>query len=502
MFTAIIVGAIAIFLALFVIVSYKKCPPDMAYIISGLGREPRVLIGKAGFVIPFFERVDKLTLELIQIDVRASEVPTTDFINVDVDAVANVRIPKDPELIKIAAQHFLNLSANEIAPNIQQVLQGNMREIIGQMGLKEIVIDKQKFSVKIQENAVDDIKKIGLEIVSFNVQDCTDKNDAIKNLGTDNLSQIQKEAAIAKAKAEKEVIIEQAKADEEGAKARAEADARIAEQQKDLSIKRSEFKKIQDTESARADAAKGIEDAAQQKTINAKTIEAEVEKAERMAELKEREIAIKEKELDALVRKQADADKYKAEKEAEAQKAVREQNAAAALVEAQREADARKARAEAEKEAALLEAEGIKAKLLAEAEGKKAILLAEAEGAKQKALAEAEGIDKKAEAMKKMGEAAVLEMAFNALPAIAKEVASPLAQIDNITMYGDQTSDFLGSSTQNIDKVVNIAKDSLGVDLRSLVAGFIGGKVADSNNCNHDEPSKKPRLVESKKDEE
>lgn len=496
MFVGIVIGVAVILLILLIAISYKKCPPDMAYIISGVAKEPRVLIGKAGFVLPFFERVDKLTLELIQIDVRASEVPTMDFINVDVDAVANVRIPKDPELIKIAAQHFLNLGSSEIAPNIQQVLQGNMREIIGQMGLKEIVIDKQKFSQKIQENAVDDIKKIGLEIVSFNVQDCTDRNEAITNLGIDNLAQIQKEAAIAKARAEKEVKIEQAIADEEGAKARAEADARIAEQQKDLSIKKSAFKKEQDTEQARAEAAKDIEASIQQKTINEKVVEAEVQKAERMADLKEREIAIKEKELDALVKKQADADKYRAEKEAEAQKAVRQQNAEAALIEAEKEAEARKKKAEADKEAALLEAEGIKAKLIAEAEGKKAILLAEAEGVRQKALAEAEGIDKKAEAMQKMSEAAVLEMAFKALPEIAKEVASPLSQIDNITMYGDQTSDFLGSSTKNIDKVVNIAKDSLGVDLKALVAGFIGGKVAETST---EVKNKKAKL---KKEEE
>ena len=133
--------------------SYVKCPPDMVFIISGLRKKPRVIIGKATLRIPFFERVDKLTLELIQIDVQAHNVPTSDFINVDVDAVANVRIPNNPDLIQVAARHFLNQTSKYIADNVQQVLEGNMREIIGQMNLVALVNDKQLFSQKIQENA-------------------------------------------------------------------------------------------------------------------------------------------------------------------------------------------------------------------------------------------------------------------------------------------------------------------------------------------------------------
>ncbi|MBQ3422572.1 MAG: flotillin family protein, partial [Romboutsia sp.] len=146
MILAIIIGIAVLAVILFIAMSYIKCPPDMVYLISGLRKEPRVLIGKAGIRIPFFERVDKLTLELIQIDVRTSRVPTADFINVDVDAVANVRIPKDNELIQIAARHFLNQDARYISTNVQQVLEGNMREIIGQLDLNALVNDKQAFS--------------------------------------------------------------------------------------------------------------------------------------------------------------------------------------------------------------------------------------------------------------------------------------------------------------------------------------------------------------------
>lgn len=478
------IGIVVLLVIILFAASYIKCPPDMVYMISGLKRKPRIVIGKATLRIPFLERVDKLTLELIQIDVKAHNVPTSDFINVDVDAVANVRIPNDEELIQVAARHFLNQNAEYIAKNVQQVLEGNMREIIGQLNLVSLVNDKQLFSQKIQENATDDIYNIGLEIVNLNVQSCTDDNEAIENLGIDNLVKIQKEARIARANAEKEIKIAEAQADEEGAKVRAEADAKIAEQQKDLKLKQAQYKIEQDQKKAEADAAYSIEQAIQQKTVNETSVLSEIAKAEKMTELKEREVALKEKELDALVRKQADAEKYAVETKAQAEKAVVIQNAEANAEKAKRDAEARIAQAEAEKEAAKLEAEGIRAKLEAEAAGKKAILEAEAAGIKAKALAEAEGIEKKAEAQAKMKEASIVEMICKALPEIAKEVATPLQNIDSITMYGDQSSKLIENGTQNIDKILKIAQDSLGLDLKSILAGFAAGKITNKKDNN------------------
>lgn len=478
---SIIIASLVILIALFIAFSYVKCPPDMVFLISGIKKEPRVITGKAAFRIPFFERIDKVPLKLIQIDVRTNRVPTNDYINVDVDAVANVRISSKPELIRIAAKHFLNQGTSEIATNVQQILEGNMREIIGQMQLTDLVNNKQLFSQKIQENATDDIEKLGLEIVNLNVQNVTDDNDAIVNLGVDNLVKIQKDAKIAKAKAEKEIKIAESAADEEGAKARAEADAKIAEQQKELKLKQASYKKQQDIAKAEADAAYKIQEQEQLRVINETQVAAEVAKAEKMTELKEKEVALKEKELDALVRKQADADKYKAEKEAEAQKIITIQNAEAAKERAKRESEAQIALAEANKRAAELEAEGIKAKLLAEAEGKKAILEAEAAGVKAKALAEAEGIEKKAEAQKKMGEASIVEMVCQALPSIAKEVSAPLNNVDSITMYGDQTNELTGNTVKKIEQVLQVANDSLGLDLKSLIAGFATKGLVDNN---------------------
>ena len=481
MVTLIIIGIVVVLVGIFIAASYIKCPPDKVYLISGLRKEPRTIIGRATFRIPFFERVDILTLELIQIDIKANNVPTADFINVNVDAVANVRIPKTTELIQIAARHFLNQDARYMARNIQQVLEGNMREIIGQMPLVDLVNNKQLFSQKIQENAQDDINNIGLEIVNLNVQSCTDDNNAIEDLGIDNIVKIQKAAKIARAESEKEIKIAEAKADEEGNKARVNADAAIAEQNKDLAIRKSTFKIEQDKKKAEADAAYEIQKAEQQKTVNENIVIAEIARTEKMTSLKEKEVSLKEKELDALVRKQADAEKYAATVKAEAERAVLIQQAEAEAEKAKKDAEARIAKAEAEKEAAKLEAEGIRAKLEAEAAGIKAKLEAEAAGIRAKSLAEAEGIEKKAEAQAKMKEASIVEMVCQVLPQVAKEVSRPLGQIDSITMYGDQSSKLIESGSQNIDKVLKIAQDSLGLDLKSMIAGFATKSLLDKD---------------------
>ena len=477
MVLAIIIAVAVILLIGLIFMSYVKCPPDMVYLISGLKKEPRVIIGKATLRIPFFERVDKLTLELIQIDVKTSRVPTSDFINVDVDAVANVRIPKDNDLIQVAARHFLNQNPEYIARNVQQVLEGNMREIIGQMNLKDLVNNKQLFSNKIQENAKDDINAIGLEIVNLNVQSCTDENNAINDLGIDNLSKIQKDAKIAKAEAERDVKVAEAKAAKEGNEAKALSEAEIAKQNKDLALKQYEYQIEQDKKKAEADTVYEIQKAERQKLINENTVLAEIARTEKETELKEKEVALREKQLDAEVRKQADADKYKAEITAEAQKQVTIQNAQADLEKAKQEAQAKIEIAKANKEAAELEAEAIRAKAIAEADGIKAKLEAEAAGIEAKGIAEAKGIEKKAEAQAKMQQASVVEMIINKLPDIAKEVSTPLSNVDSITMYGDQSTQLIESGTQKIDKILKVAQDSLGVDLKSIVAGYAVGKL-------------------------
>lgn len=474
-------GIIIVIATLAILASgYVKAPPDMAYIISGLHKKPRILIGKAGIKIPFLERLDKLSLGAIQIDVKTgSAVPTAEYINVRVDSTVSVRVGRDPEMIALAAQNFLNVSRDQIAHKINDLLEGNIREIVGQMRLTEMVGDRKLFSEKVQANAVPDLRAYGLELITFNVQNFTDDNDVITNLGIDNVEQIRKGAAIAKSNAQREIAIAEAANAKQANDAKVQAQEEIAKRNNDLAIKQAQLQKQADQQKAQAEAAKGIEAENQRKLKEVAETDANIARAEREAELKQKEIELKEYELDALVRKQADADKYQAEKEAEALMAARQRKAEAERYEQEQAALARMKAAEASKYAREQEAEGVRAAGEAEAAAIRAKALAEAEGIRAKALAEAEGIDKKAEAMKKYGEAAIIEMLVNALPQIAKNVAEPLGKVDRITMYGD------GNATKLIEDIVAGTSQitegmtqGLGIDLRALLAGVLGGRLA------------------------
>ncbi len=448
---------IAAALLLLVVAGYLKAPPDTAYIISGLGRK-RILIGKAGWRVPFFERVDKLSLRIMQVDVKTSEaVPTNEFINVTVDGVANVKISSDPELLKLAAEALLGKRPEELVGLVTQVLEGNMREIVGSVGLKEMVQDRQGVARKITENVVPDMRKLGLEVVNFNIQNFKDGAGTIENMGIDNVEQIRKNAQIAKANAQRDIAIATSQAQQEANAIKVQSEKMIAEQDAALAIQQAEMQVKADTKRAEADAAYSIQQETQRKTIEVTRVSADIARKEKEAELAEREIALKERQLDAEVRKQADAMKYKAEKEAEAELVRRQREADAKAYEALKEAEARKAQAEAARFSMEQEAEGIRAK----------------------GLAEAEAIEKKAEAQKKMGEASVLEMYLNALPEVVKNAASPLAQTDRIVMYGDGNStklvkDVMSSASQVMDGV----RESTGLDLSALLAGVVGGRMA------------------------
>ena len=467
---AVIIGVIVAILVLVIVVSgYVKASPDTAYIISGLRKEPKVLIGKAGIKIPFLEKKDELNLQLIPIDVKTSNaVPTADYININVDAAVNIKISDEPSRLNLAAQNFLNKPVEYIANVAREVLEGNMREIVGRMNLEEMVSDRQKFAELVKENAEPDLAKMGLDIVSFNVQNFVDGNGVIENLGVDNIVKIQKNAAISRAVSERDIAQAQAKASQEANDAKIAAETIIAEKNNELAIKKAELKKVADAKQAEADAAYKIQEEQSRKSIEIATADANIMRQEKEIELRRKDVEVTEQELDAKIKKQAEAERFAAQQRADAELYKRQKDAEAQLFEKQREAEAKKAEAEAVKYQMEQEAAGIQAKGEAEA---KAI---EAKG-----MAEAEALNKKAEAMKKYGEAAVMEMYFNMLPKAVEAAAKPLEKVDKITMYGD------GNSAKLVSDIVTTAtqvsegmNESMGIDLKSLLAGFIGGKAA------------------------
>ncbi len=480
---------IAVVIIIIFAAGYRKAPPDKAYIISGLRRKAKVVIGKASVKLPFFERCDVLELALMSVDVKTAQaVPTADYINIMVDAVVNVKISPEPEIIARAQQNFLNKNVEYMTKVAREVLEGNMREIVGQMQLEEMISNRQAFADKVRQNADPDLKAMGLEIVSFNVQNFVDDNGVINDMGIDNTMQIRKKAAISKAEAERDIKIAQAEANRKANDARVDSETAIAERQNQLEIKQAELKRAADIKQAEADAAYTIQQEEQRKTIEITTANANLAKQEKEVEIKAKEAEIKERALEAEVKKTAEAQKYAAEQKAdaelytvqknaeakkyedirnaEAELEIKKNEAEAILVTAQNQAAAEKARAEAARFAAEQEAEGIRAKGVAEAEAVRA-----------KALAEAEGLDKKAEAMKKMEEAAVLQMYFEQMPAIAEAIAKPLASVDKITMYGDgNTAKLVKDITEATTQASAGLLDGLGIDLKTMVGSFITGK--------------------------
>ena len=467
----IIAAAAAVVVVLLFLLGYVKAPPDHAYIISGLRKDSRILIGRAGIKVPFFERLDKLYLGQMTVDIKTEQsVPTNDFINVNVDAVAKVRISPTQEGIKLAAKNFLNKRSDAITLDLQDSLQGNMREIIGTLSLKEINTDRDSFSDQVMSKASRDMDKLGIEILSCNIQNVTDENGLIRDLGADNTSLIKKNAAIAKAQADRDVAIAQAEADKAANEARVAADTEIAQKNNELAIRQSELKISADTKQAEADAAYEIQKQAQQKSIETTTVNAQIARAEREAELKRQEVEVTRQKLDADIRAQADAERYRREQEAQADLFRRQKDAEALRYEQEQAAAAQKLAAEAAKYAKEQEAAGIAA-----------VGKAEAEAIQARALAEAEGIDRKAEAMKKYGEAAIVEMVMQALPEIAKNVAEPLSRVDRITMYGEGNSArLLGDIVNGTAQITEGFTAGMGVDIKSLLMGALGGKLASA----------------------
>lgn len=498
---AIIVLAIAILAIL--ASGYVKVSPNKAYIISGIKREPKVLIGRAGIKIPFLEKKDELILKQISIDIKTNGyIPTKDFIGVDIDAVAKVRVltqrdvtvnakgevvaGSDPnkrittEMANAAMKNFLNMNEDQIRDALTDSLQGNMREIIGTQCLKELCNDRKTFGDEVQAKAQKDMNALGIWIESCNIQKIEDENNLITALGQDNMSQIQKDASVAKAQADRDVAIARAQAQKDANDAQVIAETEIAQKQTELAIKKAELKKESDIKKAEADAAYKIQEEEQRKTVEITTANANLARQEKELELKEREVSIKEKALEAEVKKTAEANKYAAQQKADAEQYERQKRAEAELFEIQRQAEAEKAKSEAERFAKEQAAEAVKAAGLAEAAAVAAKGKAEAEAIQAKAEAEAAGILKKAEAMKQYGDAArqqmeldTLKVYFEQLPKIAEAVAKGYMNVDSIKMFGGDSSKLAGDIMTTVTQVTDGIKESTGLDINEMLAkGF------------------------------
>ena len=478
----IVIGIIVVvgLITSFILCSYTKAGPDEAVMISGLGKR-KILRGKAGWKLPFLQRKDRLSLKVFQVDIKTREsIPTNEFININVDGVANLKISSDPTLLERAFEATLGMNQADLIEQVKQVLEGNMREIIGTVGIRQLVQDRKGVAEAVKENVIPDMSKLGLELVNFNIQNFSDGNHVIENLGIDNIAQISKEAAIAKANADRDVSIARAKAAQEANEAEVNSKTIIVQKNTEYSLKEAELKIKTDTAKADADAAYKIQEQKRQEEINTATVNAEISKREREVELGNKEVELTEKKLTAEINKKAEAEKYAAERLAEAELYKRQKAAEAELLEAQRKAEKIKVEAEAQRIAREKAAEAIKL----EAAANKEAAIAEAAGIEAKGNAEAKATREKAEAMKAFNDAATLKLVLDSgvLPetvrAYSEPIAAALGQIDGITMYGTgNEAKLVEEIQQHGDQIFAGINKTLGIDLKSVLLGYLGPKV-------------------------
>lgn len=462
--TVLILCAVALVALVMLVASrYKTVSPDEAMIITGaaLGsknvltdesaRKVKIVRGGGAFIVPIVQQREHMSLLSHKLDVMTPEVYTAEGVPVMTDGVAVIKVGSSVEDVATAAEQFLGKPDEELRAEAREVLEGHLRAILGTLTVEEVYRNRDKFAQEVQSVAARDLKKMGLQIVSFTIKDVRDKNGYLEALGRPRIAAIKRDADIAEAEATRDARIKKANADEEGQKAELVRDTNVAEANKEKELKVAAFKKEQDTAKAAADLAYSVQEATSQRTVVEEQMQVELVRKQREVDLEKLEIERREKQYDSEVKKKADADRYAVEQAAEADKLRQVRRAEARQFEIEAEAKAR-------------------------AEGTRAEGLAEAEVILQRGLAEAEAKEKLAEAFARYGEAAVLDLLATMMPALAREVAAPLASIQKLTVVDTGSGQGVGRVTDSVANLMattpELIKSLTGVDLLALAQQF------------------------------
>lgn len=471
-FPIAIVAFILLMLLIVFVTKYQTAKPDEALIISGsyLGSKNvhadesnnkiKIVRGGGAFVLPVFQRSNRISLLSSKLDVSTPEVYTEQGVPVMCDGTSIIKIGSSVEEIATAAEQFLGKTREELENEAREVLEGHLRSILGSMTVEEIYQNRDKFSQSVQEVASVDLAKMGLIIVSFTIKEVRDKNGYLDSLGKPRIAQVKRDAEIAEAEALKETRIKKAQSEQESQTAESKRMTEIAEALKEKELKLALYKKEQDIAKADADQAYHLQSAIMKQKVREQEIEVEVVERQKQIELEEKEILRREKQFDSEIKKKADADRYALEQEALAKKAST---------------------------LATTEAEQFRTESLAKAEADKIRLigLAEAETTLAKGTAEAETKEKIAEAFKKYDEAAILSMIVEIMPQLVKEAAAPLGNIDKISVVDTGSGEGGGANrvtnyaTNLLSTTQETLKETLGLDMKSLIENFAGSNTSE-----------------------
>jgi flotillin len=478
----VVIGIVVLILLALIgvfVTKYRTAGPDEALIVTGSflgngsvhvdesGNKIKIIRGGGTFILPVFQQAKPLSLLSSKLEVTTPEVYTEQGVPVMADGVAIIKIGGSISEIATAAEQYLGKPKEDRESEAREVLEGHLRSILGSMTVEEIYKNRDKFSQEVQRVASQDLAKMGLVIVSFTIKDVRDKNGYLESLGKPRIAQIKRDADIATAEADKETRIKKAEASKEAKRSELERATEIAEAEKINQLKIADFRREQDIAKARADQAYDLESARSKQDVMEQEMQIKIIERQKQIELEEKEIQRRERQYDSEVKKKADADRYSVEQAAAADKAKQ-----------MAEAEANKYRIEAMAKA---DAERIRLDGTAKADAQRAQGESEAEIIRLKGLAEAEAKEKIAEAFEQFGQAAILDMVVKMLPEYAKQIASPLANIDKITVVDTGGSDSNGGANKITSYATNLMaslqeslKASSGIDVKELIENYSG----------------------------
>ncbi len=430
---------------------FHKSGPNEALIISGGWELPKIVVGGRAFVVPILQKVEVLSLEVMTLSVETPTVYTKKGVALSIDGVAQVKVANTEDAIRTAAQQFLGKRLEEIKIVALQTMEGHQRSMLGTMSVEEIYQDRDAFARQVREVAGTDMANMGLEIVSFTIKDIRDEQGYMDALGMGRTAEVKRDATIGQAEAERDAGIKSAQAEQAKQAARFKADTAIADSERAYSVEKATYDREVNARKAESELAYQLQEAKTRQQIRQEELQIEVVERQKQIEVQEQEIIRRDRELDATIRKPAEAERYRLETIAEGEKAR-------IVVEAEAEAKSIRLRGEAEADA--LRARG---------------------------LAEAEAMKRKAEAWKEYGQAALIQKLFEDLPAIAGAVAQPLAKTERIVVIGGggSSSDGAGASKITRDVVNTIAQVPVivealtGIDIVASLKSLPGVKTVD-----------------------
>ena len=446
----IIGGVVAVVVVLFVslwLFNYRKVGPNQVLVVSGRtttveeadGRKRRVgyrlQVGGGTFVLPFVETLDVLPLEVFSLAVRCPEVLTAQGVIISAEASGQVKAAGDEPLLHRAVENFLSRGSSGITAVAQEVLEGHMRAALGRMTVEQIYIERDAFAARVREAASTDFARLGLELLSFSLRDISDAMGYMQALGARRIAEVKRDAALAQAEADRDSTIQASEYRKQGDVARLQAEAELASATRDFEMQRASFQADVNVRRAKADVAYELERARLAEELKRQEYQVRLAEKEMAARVEEQEIARREKELEASVKRPAEAMHYQAKLEAESEAYRKE-----------------------------LDAKG-------KAAGIKLIGASEAEAATARGKAEAEAMRAKAAAWKEYTDAALAEMVIRELPELARAVAEPLAKVEKIIMVGDAegTSKLTGQVAKVVAQLPEVVESLTGLKLADLL---------------------------------